>query len=309
MPENKSNEFIRKEFQSVSKINKDYKKNPFEKYSGTFSASFSTIVLGLMLGIIGLVILGYSEGIDNVLNSVRRSPLIHEENLLRTSGMIKLVGQPTVRQELKVPGFDDELIYYKKITEEKINGEWVEVGKQQVFASFSIGKVYIDALNADLQFDLVEIYKNEEGDKRESVYGVLAKDEIVVVGNLKNNSIADGVVFVVTNKSNKDLIDSMSSVDTRSWWLYKVGALLLITLGLTAFVLPILTFIDILPKIGLFTIGTILLFSLLVSALLVFISAVIITFWWLIFVVVGFVIILLIRIKSKKKYSAISFIP
>jgi len=309
MPENKNNEFIRKEFQSVSKINKDYKTSPFEKYNGKFSASFSTIILGLMLGIIGLVILGYSEGIDNSLNTVRRSPLIHEENLLRTSGMIKLAGQPIIKQELKVPGFEDALIYYKKTTEEKIDGQWVEVNKQQVFASFSIGEIYIDASSADLQFDLVEIYKNETETQRDSVYGVLAKNEIVVVGELKDNSITDGVVFVVTNKSNKDLIDSMSKVDTMEWWIYKVGALLLITLGITAFVLPILTFVDILPRVGLFAIGMILLFSFLMSALLVFISAVIITFWWLIFVVVGLVIILLIRIKSKTKYSAISFIP
>ena len=97
---------------------------------------------------------------------------------------------------------------------------------------------------------------------------------------------------------------------TTEWWVYKIGALLLITLGITSFVLPILTFLDIFPELGLPTIGLIFLFAFLMAALVVFIAAVVITFWWLIFVIVGLLLILLIRIKSKNKYRRpISFVP
>ncbi len=309
MPENKNNEFIKEEFQSTSKIKKDYKVNPFEKYSGKFSTSFGTLILGMMLGVIGLVLLGYSEGIDNDLNTIRRTPLINQENLIRSSGMIKLTGKPTVNSELNVPNFEDDLIYYETITEEKIDGEWVEINQQQVFASFFIGEIKIDAAKADLEFDVMEISKDETEDKRVTISGVLAKNDLVVVGTLKDDVMTEGSVFVVTNKSNKDLIGSMSHTGTLEWWLYKMGALLLITLGITSFVLPILTFLDIFPKLSLGVLGLIFLFAFLLAALLVFIAAIVITFWWLIFVIVGLLVILLIRIKSKKKYQPISFVP
>lgn len=309
MPEDKNHEFIKKEFQSTSNVKKDYKSNSFGKYSGKFRTSFGTLFLGIALGVIGLVLLGYSEGIDNNLNIVRRAPLIQQENLIRTSGMIKLTGVPIVQRELKVPGFEDGLVYYAKITEEKIEGEWVEINKQQVFAPFSIGQIYVDAFKADLEFDLIKISEEETEIERETVYGVLAQNELVIIGSLHGGSISDGVIFVVTNKSTKDLISSMSHTGTMEWWLYKIGALLLITLGITSFILPILAFLDIFPQLGLGAIGLIFLFAFLIAALLVFVAAVVITFWWLIFVIVGIVVISLIRIKSKKKYQSISFVP
>lgn len=309
MNKDKDNTFIKDEYQAVSKIKKDYKTNPFEKYSGKISTSFGTLFLGIVLSVIGLVLLGYSEGIDNDLNIVRRSPLIHEQNLLRKSGMIKLTGTPVTNNPLTVPNFEEKLLYYEKVAEKKIEGEWKVINKHQIFAPFSIGQISVDASKAQLEFDLQEITKEETDDTRETIYGVLSKDDLVVVGSLKQNTISDGVVFVITNKSNKDLIDSMSSMGTIEWWLYKVGALLLMTLGFTAFILPILTFLDIFPNLGIGAISLILLFGFIIAALLVFISAIIITFWWLIFVIVGLVIIMLLRIKSKKKIKPISFIP
>lgn len=309
MAEKKNNKFIKAEFQTASKIQKDYKTNPFEKYSGKFSASFGTLLLGICLAVIGLVLLGYSEGIDNDLNVVRRSPLIHESNLIRNSGMIKLTGMPIVQHPLTIPGSEGEFLYYIKTLEEKVDGDWIEVNKEQVFSPFKVGEIEIDSSKAELAFDLVDISEEEAGDTREIIRGVPIQNELVVVGNLKNKSISDGVVFIITNKSNKDLVGSMTHMGTMEWWLYKIGALLLITLGITSFILPILTFLDVFPHIGLAAMGLIMLFSFLVAALLVFIAAIVITFWWLIFIIVGLVIILLIRIKSRKKYQPISFVP
>jgi len=310
MLEEKDNNFIKAKYRSTSKVEKDYKTNPFEKYSGKFSTSFGTLLLGIMLGVIGLVLLGYSEGIDNDMNIVRRSPLIKEGNLIRSSGMIKLSGVPTTKTELKVSGSDENLLYYTKTIEEKIDGKWMEVNKQHVFAPFSIGDVYVDASEAKLEFDLTDISQEETDNRRETVRGVFLNNEIVVIGSLKNGEIRGGVVFIVTNKSNKDLLRSISNMGTTEWWVYKIGALLLITLGITSFVLPILTFLDIFPELGLPTIGLIFLFAFLMAALVVFIAAVVITFWWLIFVIVGLLLILLIRIKSKNKYRRpISFVP
>lgn len=309
MNKDQDNTFIKEEYKSASKLKKDYKTNPFEKYSGKISTNFGTLFLGIVLSVMGLVLLGYSEGIDNDLNIIRRSPLIHEQNLLRNSGMIKLTGTPIINNPLTVPDFGEKLLYYEKVTEKKIEGKWQVVNQHQIFAPFSIGRIYIDASKAQLEFDLQEITKEETDDTRETIYGVLAQKDLVVVGDLERNNISDGVVFVITNKSNRDLINAMSGMGTTEWWLYKIGALLIMTLGFTAFILPILTFLDIFPNLGLRAISLILLTGFVLASLLVFVSAVVITFWWLIFVIVGLVIIMLLRIKTKKKTKPISFIP
>lgn len=305
----KDNKFIKEKYRATGSVKKDYKASPFEKYSGRFSASFGTLLLGIILSVIGLVLLGYSEGIDNDINVVKRSPLIHHENLMRNSGMIKLTGIPTVKQGLSAPGADEELLYYEMITQQKNGNMWKTVSIQKLYVPFSLGDIAIDMPSAELQFDLKELSTVEQGNIREIVRGVPVNEEVVVVGRLSGQSINDGVVFVVTNKAQKDLLDAMTHMETMEWWLYKVGSLLLITLGITSFILPILTFLDIFPKISLAVIGFLLLFAFLLASLLVFISAIVITFWWLIFVIVGLVLILLIRIKSKKHYQPISFVP
>lgn len=309
MPEAKNNDFIKSEFKSVSDVKKGKGDDPFDKYRGNFRTSFGTLLLGFILFIVGLVLLGYSEGLDNDLNSIRRSPSIRVDNLFRNSGFIKLIGEPSVDKALNVSGYDGDLIYYSKTIEEKIDEGWVKVEEQKNIASFSLGDIRVDASNAILEFDLVEIYTNENGNQRESVYGVPAKGEVTVIGDLKDKVMSGGAVFVVTNKSNRDIGEALSHVDRFGWWLFKVGALLLITLGIVSFILPIITFIDIFPQIGLGTIGLIFLFSFVISALLVFISAVVITFWWMIFIVAGLVVILLVRIKSKKKHGSTVFVP
>ncbi|MBD3156949.1 hypothetical protein GF369_03915 [Candidatus Peregrinibacteria bacterium] len=305
----KDNTFIKEKYRSTGTVKKDYKASPFEKYSGRFSASFGTLLLGMILSVIGLVLLGYSEGIDNDINVVKRSPLIHHENLMRSSGMIKLTGTPTVKQGLFAPGVDEELLYYEMVRQQKSGEKWETISIQKLYIPFSLGDIAVDMPSAELQFDVKELSAVEQGDTREVVRGVPVNDEVVVIGRLHDQAIDGGVVFVVTNKAQKDLLDAMTHMGTIEWWLYKVGALLLVTLGITSFVLPILTFLDIFPKISLAVIGFILLSAFLLASLLIFISAIVITFWWLIFVIVGLVLILLIRIKSKKHYQPISFVP
>ncbi|MCD6109818.1 hypothetical protein J7J83_03615 [bacterium] len=308
--ENKKHELIKEEFRSNPNIKGDYKVSPFEKYNGKFRTSFGTLLLGVLLGIIGLVLLGYSEGIDNDLNIVRRAPLIQEENLIRTSGTIKLVGLPNIKEELKAPNMGEDLLYYLKVNENKINGEWKQVNKQEFATSFYIGEIYIDTSKADFEFNLDKISENETGNTREITYGVYANNPIMVIGSLHGKSIGGGSVLIVSNKSNKDIIKSVSNIGNRDWWVYKVGALLLIALGIVSLILPILTFLDVFPQLGLNAILLIFLFSFLVSSLLVFVAAIIVTFWWVIFVIVGAVLILLVRIKSKRRYyHPISFTP
>jgi hypothetical protein len=84
---------------------------------------------------------------------------------------------------------------------------------------------------------------------------------------------------------------------------------LLLTLGIAAFILPILVFLDIFANIGFGLMAIFFLLSALVAFIFVFLSTIVLTYWWLIFIIVGLVIILLIRVKARTEKNQINFVP
>ena len=298
MSEENNDKFI--EPHKESEYKKDYKKNPFEKYSGKFRSSFGTLLLGMIFSIVAFVLLGYSEGVNEAINTIKRTPLIEVENLAKTSGLVKITG---------VPKHDEDLLYYKTVKEENRDGEWVTVSEEEAWANFKLGNISVKPDHADLIFDVEEKSRLEGPNEREIIYGASNEEKLIIIGEINNDVIDSGRIFLITNKTNPELITYLTEGGQFEWWLYKLGALFLLTLGITAFILPILAFLDIFPKFGIVTIFLIFLFSLVVSSLLVFISAIVITFWWLIFVIIALMLILLIRIKGKKAKKTINFVP
>jgi hypothetical protein len=307
MNEEKPQDFIKP--QGHEKIQKDDKTNPFEKYQHTFRSNFGTLFLGALLGMIGFVLLGYSEGIYKDLTMVKRVPLVHVDNLAKTSGMVKLTGIPSPECNINVPDCDENLIYYQTIYEEKRDGEWVEVRKDEAWANFSLGTIEVYPEFANIYMNLSEKGRVEEENTRETTFGVENTEELITLGELKDGRINSGNAFIITNKSEKELIDDLSDVGTWKWWLYKLGALVLLTLGITAFFLPIISFLDIFPGFGWAVTIALFLISIIISTLLVFLTTIVITFWWLIIVLVAMLLILLIRIKGTKKKKPINFVP
>ncbi len=296
------------ERQEEKKIKKDFKCNPFEKYQHSFRSSFITLFLGILLGIFGFVLLGYSEGIDRELNIIKRLPLIKAEDIKKTSGLVKITGLPVTACDISVPLCEESLLYYKTTKEELHNNEWTHVRTDEAIANFSMGNISIVPDKAKYVFDLEEKSFIEDSEFREKVEGVLNTEKLIVIGELNNGTIQGGKVFLVTNKSNKELIDLYKDETRFEWWYYKIVSLILLTLGLTAFIIPVLSFLDIFANLGWLVSGVVLILSLMVSLIVVFLTTILLTFWWLIILAVGILLVMMIRIKRKKMRKPISFI-
>jgi len=300
------------------KIKIDFKTSPFEKYQNKFSTSLSTVGLGLILVIVGFVLLGYSEGSLRESNAVQGLPLFEAETLKRTNGLVKITGYPIAACEINVPACEENLIYIEKTREEEIDGKWTLVKEDRSWTNFKLGNINITPTQARFVFDLKEKSRQEGEEEengkmvkyREITTGVADTEKFLVVGELKKGVIDNGSLFIVTNKTSKDLVGYLKEGKMLNWWIFKISAFLLLTLGLTAFVMPILIFLDIFPELGWLLNTIIFILSAIVAFIFVFLSTVVLTYWWLIFIVAGLVIISLVRIKAKSKQKkTINFIP
>lgn len=291
-------------------IKKDFKYNPFEKYQHTFRSSFITLFLGIVLGIFGFVLLGYSEGINKQVNTLSRLPLIEAQDIKKTSGIVKITGVPVAECDITVPLCQENLLYYKTTIEELRNNEWVHIRTDEAIANFSLGDILIIPDKAKYVFDLKEESQIQEPEGyKKTINGVINTEKLIVIGELKEGKIRDGEVFLITNKNDKDLVSLYKDEAGFDWWYYKLAALILLTLGLTAFIIPVLSFLDIFENLGWIASGVVLILSLIISLIVVFLTTIILTFWWLIILLVGILLIMMIRIKRKKEPEQISFIP
>jgi len=305
------------ETQPEKKLKLDFKKSPFEKYQNKFSTSLSTLFMGLILFIIGFVLLGYSEGSLKESNTVQGLPLINAETITRNTGLVKITGYPEPSCQINVPACEENLLYYKKIREEEVDGKYVPVREDESWTNFKMGPVFVQPANSKSLLDLKEKSRIESQEVRdgktvkyrEIITGIPDTEKLIIVGELSNGEIKSGSLFVVSNKTNKEIISDLKEGKMMNWWIFKLSALLLLTLGIGAFVLPIIVFLDIFPEFGWILTSLVFLSSLIFSFIFVFLSTVMLTYWWLIFVLAGFVIITLVRIKARSKKDTINFIP
>ena len=88
--------------------------------------------------IVGLVLMGYSEGMNFKANIVKRAPLIEVENLTRKSGIVKIHGNPVSKCDISIPDCENDLIYSKTIREHFVNNEWSEVKVDSSITNFNL---------------------------------------------------------------------------------------------------------------------------------------------------------------------------
>lgn len=297
------------EYHEEKKIKKDFKYNPFEKYQHALRSSFVTLFLGIILGIFGFVLLGYSEGIDRQVNLIERLKLTEGSELSKTSGLVKITGIPAAECDISVPLCQESFLYYKTIKEEVRDDEWVYVRTDEAMANFKIGDISVIPDQAKYIFDLTEKSINEGSGFREKTAGVVNTEKLIVIGELNDGVIQDGEIFIITNKTNQEVIDLYKEETRLDWWYYKTISLILLTLGLTAFIIPVLSFLDIFANLGWLVSGVVFVSSLIISLIAVFLTTIILTFWWLIILIALILLIMMIRIKRKKSQKPISFIP
>jgi hypothetical protein len=277
------------------------------------SQGISIALLGLLISVIAFIILGYAEGLYHNLNQIRWLPLIdvENENISLADGMAKIKGQPEAMALLKAEGSDDNLLYYKKVYEEKINDKWTEVRIDESVLDFKISGYLISPKPALKFFDLQEISVNETDNTRQTIYGVSTKDNLIVVGAIKDGQIKGGEIFAVSNKTNDVLEKELNNLIHDDWWILRLIAWGLLTFGIISFFLPIMQLLEILPELGPIVILIQIGCSVALGFLIVVIETLIFAYWYLIIIILLFVVYLLFRILCCKKGRAkmLNFIP
>lgn len=276
-----------------------------------FANSIETVLLGMLLSIIAFIVLGYSDGLFHDRNEIRWLPTINDAEFVRTqTGMVKLAGIPEVYGEIKIPQYDKNLLYVKRVYQEKDGEEWKDVRFDEAWSRFTLLGIEVWPENLyHKYFNLEEKYVKEEGDTRQVFYGVDADESLIVVGEINDKLIQGGDTFAISNKDNTTLEIQLRSEIHEQWWFYKLISAFLLAIGFAAFFLPIIAFLELLPQLGAVAVFIIIGVSILTAVLFVTVQTLVFAFWYLIFLVLFAMVYLFIRINTKKKKKPIELIP
>jgi hypothetical protein len=316
------------------------------KLNGFFNATFVTIILGIFIGVFGVILLGYSEGIEAEANIVKRldlkSPQEIENELnskftqqfRKISNRVKVSSLPKPLMPFPARNSNKEFIYIKKVHQESRdsllniqketaateeissndnkNSKWIDVSITENISSFFMGDILVNPQNADLIFDLEEKdrIEAENGETRDIIYAVPIDENLIVIGDINENKvIEDGDIFIITNKTNKDLVKYLTKENQTEWWILKLTSLILLMIGLIAFIFPIIIFLDIVSGFGWTIALVIFIIAFTISFIFVFLTTLVIKYWWILLILISFILILFGYLSRKKSKKTVSFIP
>ncbi len=213
----------------------------------------------------------------------------------------------------------------EKVETTKLVDKWVAQEEQKgKWADFSLGQIDIDPKNAELRIDFKKktylenifgeleessISDPELGDIRVVINYLPVDNDLIVVGELKNDKIEGGVEFIVTNKTAEGLLGDVQNEENFWYWFLKFLIWLLFTIGMTSIVGPILALLDFIPLVGSAAKTVAGIISAVIALVIVLIATILIKFWWLFLIVVllavvGMILLLLYlwkKLASKKE--------
>lgn len=292
---------------------KKKKKRPINK----MKSSLESIVLGFLLISIGFMLTGYSEGINDELNMYRRLSFTDSVGYQPHDGDVKLIGSPSPHSIISHPESEYNLVYKKVIKEELKDREWVPIQVEQTWTDFKMGNALILPDDADLYLNLDEItiqeyseYREDEEVKiRETVYGLPATEKLIIMGDVENGIIDGGRFFLISNYTSNDLAKELGEDTSYWWWLLKLSAWFILTLGYTSLFIPIFLFLDMFPNFGWMVNMFIVAIALVLSLLFITILTFAIIFWWSIIILVLLILYILFRIRKKRRIKPLNLVP
>ncbi|MBN1331436.1 hypothetical protein JW978_00955 [Candidatus Dojkabacteria bacterium] len=201
--------------------------------------------------------------------------------------------------------------------------EWVTKETTQTFGEFSLGDIALDTTDIGKRFDMQteiitdvvipgagapQIYENpsaQVGDTKMIVSYVPASDDLIVIGNIHNKKIDGGDVFMISNLSDTELVSKLQGEESAMRWGLRFVAWLLLTLGFSALVAPVLVLTKLVPGLNkIIGCVTTIVFGV-VSAIIVALITLLVTYWWLVILcsvmLVGGVVGLAVMSMGKKK--------
>jgi len=203
-------------------------------------------------------------------------------------------------------------------TTETVNGEkvnkvvektvlvdkWQEVSTTEgKWATFKLGEIAISPTSASKKLDyIVEEYWIDEfgdymrfetddtatpiiGDQRMFVTYIKTDTDLIVIGDVSedsqgNKSIKNGDTFIITNKTDSELISNMQSSEKATYWIVKVVALILLVIGFKGLVAPLLALTDFIPLVGKAANSVATGVAVILAVIVITIVSLVVKFWW-----------------------------
>ena len=283
------------------------------KVKGQIAGRLGGIGIGLLLILISFFVVWYSVKFDKSAALVASLPLLSVEQAADSTGLIKVSGQIT-SAPIKTPKEDKEAIYYhftreelemvtrtetekqvitrdgqdieQTIEREVEKPEWVSKIDEERWAEIVLGeKITVSPEKAKKMLDLRNVYSLQEETVREKIEALLPTEQLLVVGDIANGRINGGDPFIITNKSNQDLISFLESSEKSTWWILKLATLLLFGFGLYLLLGPFLLVLDAIPVLGKIGKGGLLIVCLIIGLIFTVLSSLIIAFWYIILII------------------------
>ncbi len=298
------------------------------KVKGQISGRLGGIALGLLLIIISFVVVWQSEKFDKSAALVAAMPVLSVEQAADSTGLVKVQGEVT-SEPIKSPRENKDVLYYHHTREElemvtetetetrviERDGQdveqtvekevekpkWVSKIDDERWAEIVLGgKITVKPSDAKKNLELTEIYSIEEEKYKERIEALLPTEQLLVVGDISNNIISSGNPFIITNKSNENLIASLESSEKTTWWILKIATLLLFGFGLYLMLGPLLLVLDVIPVLGKIGKGGILAVCLIIGFIFTVLSSLIIAFWYIILIILLVLAGYLIYLKTQQ---------
>lgn len=187
--------------------------------------------------------------------------------------------------------------------------KWVEEESETEWSEFTLGDVEIDPDKADIEFnmekevfllsvlegytDYPNSYSAEVGDVRITVNYVSIDDSLIVVGDISGNRISSGDTFIISNKSDAELLSDLENSENTQNMILKGIAFVLYFVGYMSIFRPLIALADFIPLVGKPASAAASVAALILAAGSVFVVTVFIKFWWLI-VLAGVCIVLIL---------------
>jgi hypothetical protein len=302
------------------------------KVKKQISGRLGGILIGLLLIAVSFFVVWQSEKFEKSADLVADLPVLTVEQAADTTGLVKVTGKVT-EEPIQAPIEKKDVLYYRHIREEletvtktetetqviSRDGqdieqtvekevekeEWVTKVDDSQWAEIVLdNKIVVKPQFAKKILDLTEIYSMESDETRQKIEAVLPSDSLIVIGELYNNRIEGGEPFIVSNKSNQALIEALKSSENFTWWLLKLGTVLLFGFGLYLLLGPFLLVLDAIPILGKIGKGGLLVICLIIGFIFTLLSSLLIAFWYIILILLVALIGYLIYLKKQKSVKS-----
>lgn len=200
--------------------------------------------------------------------------------------------------------------------------KWVSVESDSKWCDFKLGDYTVSPDGVDMEVSLEKIsYKqdylgdytekatteDEIGDEKVTLQYLPMDSKLIVVGEISGKNISGGDPFIITTKSDSELIEDMKAEETAIYWVTKGASWLLLMFGFMSILSPILSLLDFIPIAGKAASCAASIIGAILALIIVFLATVIIKFWWLFLIIavlaVGALVALIIVLVSKKGSS------